>query len=324
MEGFPHATVFDIFGERKTIVVVKCPNCRTQYKINTTKVTKALVRVKCPSCGQPLTLNLARSESAQKPPDQRVSISARDLLSESMARRLGDMLTITVNGRAEAPRILIADEPRAFRDFLRRSLEEIGCRVAVVDDGAAAEAEMQNTQKPHVIFMNVVLKHVLGFVLCERIKNSPDLKDIKVVLIGAIYRMDRFRRDPSNMYGADDYIEEIIVKHDLQDRIRKLLGAKLEAVAVREQGAPADVVDYARRLARIILSDIVVYNKDRVDQFILGDSFQDALAKEIEEGKEYFLGKIPSDRPEMNEIYQQTIEEFVKRRKRELIAAGKN
>ena len=133
-------------------MLVRCPNCRTQYKVNTTHVTKALVRVKCPACSQSLTLNLARLAQ------ERSSISARDVLSESMAKRLGDLLTITTaDGRTEAPRVLIADEPRAFRDFLKRSMEEIGCKVTVVDDGAMVEAELKKSQKPHLIFLNVVL-----------------------------------------------------------------------------------------------------------------------------------------------------------------------
>lgn len=278
-----------------------------------------MVRVKCPICGQFVTLNLKKTAEEQKEQtNPRPTLTARDVLTDTMARSIREMLTITVDGRAESPRVLIADEPRAFREFLHKSLDEIGCSVTVVDDGTAVEAALREHRKPHVIFMNVVLKGTLGFVLCEQIKNSPDLAHIKVVLIGAIYRMDRFRRDPSNMYGADDYIEEIIVKHDLQERMRRLVGARLDTEVVREQGAPADVVEYARRLARIILSDIVIYNKDRVDECILSDSFQTALSEEIEEGKEYFLDKIHSDRPEVYEIFQQTIEEFVKRRKREL------
>ena len=302
-------------------MVVKCPNCRTQYRINTSNVTKPMVRVKCPSCGQFVTLNLKRAaEELKEKTNPRPTFTARDVLTDTMARGIREMLTITVDGHAEAPRVLIADEPRAFREFLQNSLSEIGCRVTVVDDGTAVEAALREPLKPHVIFMNVVLKGTLGFVLCEQIKNSPDLAHIKLVLIGAIYRMDRFRRDPSNIYGADDYIEEIIVKQDLQERMRRLVGSQFDETTVREQGAPADVVEYARRLARIILSDIVIYNKDRVDEYILSDSFQTSLADEIEEGKEYFLDKIPSDRPEVSEIFQQTIEEFVKRRKRELEA----
>lgn len=299
-------------------MVVKCPKCRNQYKINTSNVTKAMVRVKCPSCGQFVTLNLKKTaEDGRNHTNPRATITARDVLTDTMARSIREMLTITVNGRPESPRVLIADEPRAFREFLKKSLEEIGCRVMVVDDGTAVESLLREPTRPHVIFMNVVLRGTLGFVLCEKIKNTETLKEIKVVLIGAIYRMDRFRRDPSNMYGADDYIEEIIVKHDLQERMRKLVGAQLNVIE-RDQGAPADVVEYARRLARIILSDLVIYHKENIDGYILTDTFLTSLSDEIEEGKEYFLGKIPSDRPEVYEIYQQTIEEFIKRRKREL------
>lgn len=278
-----------------------------------------MVRVKCPSCGQFVTLNLRKTaEESKDKTAPRPSLTARDVLTDTMARSIRDILTITVDGRMEAPRVLIADEARAFREFLRYSLEELGCRVSVVDDGSSVEAILSDRKLPHLIFMNVVLRGTLGFVLCENIKNSPALSHIKVVLIGAIYRMDRFRRDPTNIYGADDYIEEIIVKHDLQERVRSLLGARMENAIVREQGAPADVLEYARRLARIILSDIVVYNQERMDEYILSDSFYTELSNEIDEGREYFLSKIPSDRPEFHEIYQITIDEFVKRKKREL------
>lgn len=303
-------------------MVVKCPNCLTQYKINTSRVTKTLVQVKCPSCNKSVTLNLKKAAGVddKESTNPRPTISAKDVLSESSIKRFGDVLTVTVQGKPETPRILIADEPRAFRDFLQKSLEELGCRVTVVDDGAAAQSMLEQERLPHIFLINVVLKQKLGFVLCEEIKATPRLQDIKVILIGAIFRIDRFRRDPTNLYGADDYIEEIIVKQDLQDRIRKLLGYEPSATMEKDPDLPMDVVEHARRLARIIVSDIIVYNQDRADDLILNDAFEKEMAGEIEEGKEYFLEKIPSDRQEVNEIYEQTVADFLRRRKRELLA----
>jgi hypothetical protein len=84
---------------------------------------------------------------------------------------------------------------------------------------------------------------------------------------------------------------------------------------------PVDLLDHARRLARIILSDIVIYNLQHVDKWIVEDRFRIELANEIQEGEEYFCSKVPSNRPEIPEIYHHTIDEYLRRRKRELTEA---
>src|SRR5207253_2668976 len=78
----------------------------------------------------------------------------------------------------------------------------------------------------------------------------------RVILIGALFRANRFRANPTNLYGADEYIEEQIPEKEFKQIVRKLfpqLGPTLEApIEPREY-------DEARRLARLILSDIIIY-----------------------------------------------------------------
>ncbi len=300
-------------------MVVKCPNCLTRYKVNTSNVSKPLVKVQCPSCAKSLLLNVKKMISL-KTEQQTVPnpIRANDILSDTSIKILGDMLTVTVNGKQEAPLILIADEPRPFRSFLRNSLEEMGCRVIVLDDGAATDEYLRVSETPHVAFLNVVLPNLMGFELCERMKENPLLKKIKVVLIGAIFRIERFRRDPTNLYGADDYIEEFIAKQELRERMRKLLGLPLIEETGKESLTPSDTIEQAQRLARIILSDIVIYNLENVDRWILEDRFRTELANEIQEGEQYFLSKLTSSRSDIPEIYHHTIDEYLRKRKREL------
>ncbi|MCI0447872.1 response regulator, partial [bacterium] len=201
-------------------------------------------------------------------------IRAKDILSDTSVRLLGDVLTVTVNGKQEPPLVLIADEPRAFRSFLRKSLEEMGCRVIVLDDGASTEEYLRVSETPHVAFLNVVLRNLMGFELCEKIRANPDLKKVRIVLIGAIFRTDRFKRNPANLYGADDYIEEFIVRQDLRERMRKLLGLPLIEETGDESSRPGDILEHAQRLARIILSDILLYNIENADRWILEDRFR--------------------------------------------------
>jgi predicted Zn finger-like uncharacterized protein len=299
-------------------VIVKCPNCLTRYKVNISNVSKPLIKVQCPSCGKTLVVNIKKMSDYESEQQSGNPIRAKDILSDTSVRLLGDAITINVNGKQEPPLVLIADEPRAFRSFLRKSLEEMGCRVIVLDDGSATEEYLRTSETPHVAFLNVVLRNVMGFEICEKIRANPNLNKIRIVLIGAIFRIDRFRRNPANLYGADDYIEEFIVRQDLRERMRKLLGLPMIEEPGNDDSRPGDLTEYAQRLARIILSDILIYNLENADRWILEDKFRTELAAEIQEGEQYFLSKITSDRPDIPEIYHHTIDEYLRKRKREL------
>ena len=46
--------------------------------------------------------------------------------------------------------------------------------------------------------------------------------DTRVILIGALFRANRFRANPTNLYGADEYIEEQIPEKEFKQIIRRL------------------------------------------------------------------------------------------------------
>ena len=53
----------------------------------------------------------------------------------------------------------------------------------------------------------------------------------------------------------------------------------------------------ARRLARAIISDIALYNKEKVESGIKDDNIFDLLQEELEEGRQHFFSRVP---PELN------------------------
>lgn len=53
-----------------------------------------------------------------------------------------------------------------------------------------------------------------------------------------------------------------------------------------------DNPDQARRLARAIISDIAIYNREKVERGIREDSIFDLLADEIEEGRQHFMSRV--------------------------------
>ncbi len=50
--------------------------------------------------------------------------------------------------------------------------------------------------------------------------------------------------------------------------------------------------DQAKRLARAIVSDVAMYNRDKVESGIKNDTIFDLLADELEEGRQHFLSRV--------------------------------
>lgn len=60
-----------------------------------------------------------------------------------------------------------------------------------------------------------------------------------------------------------------------------------------------DNPDSARRLARAIISDIAMYNKEKVENGIRNDDIFDLLNEELEEGRVHFFSRVaPELKPE--------------------------
>jgi len=64
-----------------------------------------------------------------------------------------------------------------------------------------------------------------------------------------------------------------------------------------------DNPEHAKRLARAILSDVAIYNREKVENGIKNDNIFDLLRDELEEGRQHFLSKVSADlNPDL--IYQ--------------------
>ncbi|MEO8034046.1 MAG: hypothetical protein ABI837_06395, partial [Acidobacteriota bacterium] len=112
-----------------------------------------------------------------------------------------------------------------------------------------------------------------------------------------------------------EYIEEQIPEKEFKQILRKLfpqLGDTAEIpIEPREY-------DEARRLARLILSDIVIYHPDRVERGIRDNNFFDVLKGEIEEGRVYYDSRVPLRVRRDTEIFSETLQQFVQMKREEL------
>ena len=65
--------------------------------------------------------------------------------------------------------------------------------------------------------------------------------------------------------------------------------------------------DLAFRLARAIVSDIALYNQDKVQDGIKNDSIFELMGEELEEGREHFFSRVSPDLPNREHLYEKAI-----------------
>jgi hypothetical protein len=63
----------------------------------------------------------------------------------------------------------------------------------------------------------------------------------------------------------------------------------------------------AFRLARAIVSDIALYNPEKVKEGIKNDTVFEVLAEDLEEGREHFYGRVSPDLPDRAHLYDRAI-----------------
>jgi twitching motility two-component system response regulator PilH len=116
--------------------------------------------------------------------------------------------------------ILVADDSQAVRDILQVSLETLGYRVVLAEDGERAMERIQAAH-PDLIIADVMMPKVNGFQICRRVKSDPATHGTPVILLTA-------RSGQEDVFwgkdcGADEYVTKPFKTQDLEETIGRLL-----------------------------------------------------------------------------------------------------
>jgi hypothetical protein len=68
-----------------------------------------------------------------------------------------------------------------------------------------------------------------------------------------------------------------------------------------------DNPNLAFRLARAIVSDIALYNQEKVREGIKNDTLFDLLKSELDEGREHFYGRVSPELAERGHLFDRAI-----------------
>lgn len=302
-------------------MITNCPTCSSQYRLNKEKFGGKQVTLKCVKCQKVF--------QAQVPALSQPAVSIH---------------------------VLIAHNDQALCETISAILQkaEISCHIS--HDGPSALTLMK-AKPPQAIIVDVALPGLYAFEVVEKVRAIPGLENVKIILLSSVYNKMAYKRTPASLYGADAYIEKHHIPNDLVAYIHQLVsGAEpatseppdpSEVQVPGEVPAPgeeqiarqftdemnnkiqqaeedeisasekAEVPEKAHRLARNIVSDIALYNQEKVEEGIHSGTFFDLLAKEINEGRKLFKERFPGLVENGNDVLQVEFEAFIARRRAE-------
>jgi signal transduction histidine kinase len=136
------------------------------------------------------------------------------------------------------PTILIADDNPTNLNVLFEYLSAQGYRVLIAEDGAGA-IEQAQYGLPDLILLDVMMPGIDGFEACEKLKQSPQTRDIPVIFMTAISETASVLKGFS--VGAVDYItkplqrDEVLVRVRNHISIRRLQRELKAEIAVRQK-----------------------------------------------------------------------------------------
>jgi len=356
-------------------MIVACPGCSARYQIAPDRLKPEGVRLRCTRCEAvfrvsppPAAAGIAGDVPAASTPS--VPAPQPEAPREPAPSLAPPMSRSAPPAQPSPPRdrermVLIADPEIEQGKLTASTLAQWGLQPVLVHDGVEAILAIQRLL-PRAIVIDAALPKMFGFQVCEIVKRNESLREIHVVLVGAIHDQSRYRRPPEEIYGADAYIErqelpeslrsilqgfgmlssapqppevpaatdvprtptvaapaatsaitvetttavEAPVAHDTVEAIASpeppVASPTLEGVAPAAPASGGPEIDekiaQAERLARIVVSDIVLYSKEKFDAAVEAGNVLEAMEPEIAEGRSLFTARIDPSVQEMRDF----------------------
>jgi len=117
-------------------------------------------------------------------------------------------------------KIVVIDDDPVTREILNKTLSEGDFAVFLAKDGKSGH-ELVLKEQPDLVLLDLLLPKIHGLDLCRKIKEDPNLKTTRVILMTAAYKSPAFRQD-INESGADDFIEKPLDTIELMKKIYRL------------------------------------------------------------------------------------------------------
>lgn len=117
-------------------------------------------------------------------------------------------------------KILIIDDEAEFTDAIKMRLEASGYIVIAAHNGKSG-LEMARKENPDLIFLDLVMPEMNGFMVLLKLKEDPYTVTIPVIILTAKTETE-YTLDAKSL-GAADYLSKPVKMREMQDVLGKFL-----------------------------------------------------------------------------------------------------
>jgi len=175
------------------------------------------------------------------------SIPEPILGTETAAQRRERRRRKRQNGR-EGTKVLVIDDSATIVAALKSMLRTGGYFVLGAA-GAEKGVELARAERPHLIFLDIVLPGKDGFAALRILRRDPLTRDIPVIMIsGNAQAVEQYY---AYRIGADDFMKKPFSRFEVFARIECLLDANL----VPRRWSTTAAVDYATNFIDVVIGE---------------------------------------------------------------------
>lgn len=311
-------------------VIVSCPVCSARVRLDRGRHGGKRIKLRCSRCGEVHQVEVpaaAVKEAATMPGAVQVLVAHSD---PALCAAVGEIF---------APYTDISWHACHSGEEALATMERLLPQVAVVDVALpglfAFELVEKVRQRPGLDQVKLILlSSVYNKMAYKRTPNSLYGADdyiekhhLPTDLVPKIRDLTGLNLSAGPVHGtvALSGLGVAQVKSGDQEQLRRietvntlLRSAEESEIEAEAANGVQEALEKALRLARIIVSDIALYNQDRVEEGIRNGTFYAVLANEIEEGRKLFNERVAADVPRRDQILPQAFEQFIERRRSEL------
>jgi predicted Zn finger-like uncharacterized protein len=276
-------------------VVIGCPKCKVKLKIADEKIKPEGLKIKCPKCST--VLNVRKPEP--KPKD------------------------------LNPKKIVVTHENPDVLDTIVGVMAAAGYMVSSAPDGVQALV-LAMKELPFLVIADIATPKIHGFEIARRLKGRADTGGMKVVLVSSPTDESRQKKMPAAKYSVEAYIDDNQIEAKLRTLVELMLAVKKAPDAEEPEPAPEPApapekemdseVEKAKRLSRLVLADIDLYNPEKVIDAIRSNSFGTVFAEDLKEGIKHYERRISPEVRNRGNFFQEAVDNFIETKRKSLDA----
>ncbi|HEY6839176.1 MAG TPA: response regulator [Geobacteraceae bacterium] len=320
-------------------MLIVCPGCKTRFSFDETKVGTEAVKLRCSKCQAIFRVVRKSAPSTPPPPAQSAQSSSSNAVKVVVANESAAFCTAVKKVLATEPFDVFTynDGKEAFA-----AIENLKPDVVLLDVALPSMYGFEICEavrkSPELSSIKLVL--IASIYDKTRYKRSPkslygaddyiEKHHIPDALTPMIYRLVAEQKQLETPQGKLPPQEEATAmpqEFTAQERTAQEASRRELRMDEEEETCPASLASApelsdahvkAKRLARIIVSDIVLYNQAKVEEGVKGGTFYELLADDIGEGRSLYERRVPEEVRSGTAYLQDAFEELIARKRREL------